>query len=251
MPVIVPVLLIGAGAVSAVGGVANAARGSQKMRRARQRAAQAGARYETETAATHEATELTSLMLRTYGDNQEAALQAVVHRMIDFMRRHDQMVAERASELLAGVSQGTSKVDEFGGARLTAEGLAGHLVTTAIASAVTYTGVPMAVATDCNPGSSPIGSLPVAMNLACLQFGLTPWEALAGVTRHAAQALGALHECGTLEPGKRADLAVWDVEDPVEIVERLGDETCAGTWLGGVRVESSGDRPASATAAPG
>ena len=82
-------------------------------------------------------------------------------------------------------------------------------------------GVPMAVATDWNPGSSPMGSLLLAMNMACTLFGLTPAEALAGTTCHAARALG-LNDCGTIEGGKRADLAVWDVTDPAELSYGIG-----------------------------
>lgn len=82
-------------------------------------------------------------------------------------------------------------------------------------------GVPMAVATDWNPGSSPLGSLLLAMNMGCTLFGLTPAEALAGVTRYAAQALG-LTDCGRVASGFRADLAVWDVTDPAELAYRIG-----------------------------
>jgi imidazolonepropionase len=82
-------------------------------------------------------------------------------------------------------------------------------------------GVPMAVATDCNPGSSPLTSLLLAMNMACTLFRLTPLEALAGVTVHAARALG-LTDCGVIAPGKRADLAIWDVETPAELAYRIG-----------------------------
>src|SRR6056297_1534188 len=71
-------------------------------------------------------------------------------------------------------------------------------------------GVPMAVATDLNPGSSPLHSLLLAMNMACTLFRLTPEEALAGTTRIAAEALGLADDRGTLAPGKRADLAIWD-----------------------------------------
>ena len=77
-------------------------------------------------------------------------------------------------------------------------------------------GVPMALATDCNPGSSPVTSLLVILNLACNLFGLTPEEALAGVTRHAARALG-LEDRGTLAVGKRADLALWRIHRPAEL----------------------------------
>jgi len=82
-------------------------------------------------------------------------------------------------------------------------------------------GVPMAVATDLNPGSSPLSSLLLAMNMACTLFRLTPEEALAGATRHAARALG-LADCGMIASGLRADLAVWDVEQPAELAYRIG-----------------------------
>lgn len=81
--------------------------------------------------------------------------------------------------------------------------------------------VPMALATDWNPGSSPLGSLLLAMNMGCTLFGLTPAEALAGVTRHAAQALG-LSDAGTLAVGKRADLAIWNVQHPAELSYGIG-----------------------------
>lgn len=83
-------------------------------------------------------------------------------------------------------------------------------------------GVPMAVATDCNPGTSPLTSMLLAMNMAATLFGLTVDECLAGATRHAAQALGLGADIGTLEPGKSADMAVWDVETPAELIYRLG-----------------------------
>ena len=82
-------------------------------------------------------------------------------------------------------------------------------------------GVPMAIATDCNPGSSPLASLLLAMNMACTLFRLTPEEALAGATREAAQALG-LADTGRIAPGLRAHLAVWDVAHPAELAYRIG-----------------------------
>ncbi|MFC3614999.1 imidazolonepropionase [Lutimaribacter marinistellae] len=82
-------------------------------------------------------------------------------------------------------------------------------------------GVPMAVATDWNPGSSPMGSLLLAMNMACTLFALTPAEALAGTTRDAARALG-LEDRGVIAPGKRADLAIWDISDPAELSYGIG-----------------------------
>ena len=89
-------------------------------------------------------------------------------------------------------------------------------------AALRAAGVPMAVATDCNPGSSPLTSMLLAMNMAATLFGLTVHECLAGATREAARALGRLADLGTLEAGKRADLAIWDVERPAELVYRMG-----------------------------
>jgi imidazolonepropionase len=83
-------------------------------------------------------------------------------------------------------------------------------------------GVPMAVATDCNPGTSPLLSPTLAINMACTLFGLTPEEALRGMTANAAQALGLEREIGTLAPGKAADLCVWRVESLAEL----------GYWIG-------------------
>ncbi len=83
-------------------------------------------------------------------------------------------------------------------------------------------GVGLAVATDGNPGSSPLFSLLTAMNMACTLFRLTPEEALAGVTREAARALGLAGEVGTVEAGKRAELAVWDVRAPAELAYLIG-----------------------------
>lgn len=83
-------------------------------------------------------------------------------------------------------------------------------------------GVPMAVSTDANPGSSPMTSLLLAMNMACVMFRLTVPEVIAGVTREAARALGRLDVVGTLEAGKRCDLAIWSVDRLAELPYRLG-----------------------------
>ena len=83
-------------------------------------------------------------------------------------------------------------------------------------------GVRMAVATDCNPGTSPLTSLLLALNMAATLFGLTVDECMAGATREAARALGLLAEVGTLETGKSADFALWNTEHPAELVYRLG-----------------------------
>jgi imidazolonepropionase len=82
--------------------------------------------------------------------------------------------------------------------------------------------VPMAVATDCNPGTSPMLSPTLAMNMACTLFGLTPEEAVAGMTLNAARALGLAHSVGSIAAGKQADLCVW----------RIGSLSELGYWVG-------------------
>lgn len=96
--------------------------------------------------------------------------------------------------------------------------------------------VPMAIATDANPGSSPTQSLLLMMNMACTLFRLAPVEALAGVTRNAAKALGVAQERGTLELGKRADFALWDIEDIAELSYWIGANYCVGVVKDGVLV---------------
>jgi imidazolonepropionase len=81
--------------------------------------------------------------------------------------------------------------------------------------------VPMALSTDCNPGSSPMTSLLLAMNMGCTLFRMTPEEAMLGVTAHAACALG-LKDCGTIAVGMRADLAIWNIDHPAELAYRIG-----------------------------
>ena len=88
-------------------------------------------------------------------------------------------------------------------------------------------GVAMAVSTDCNPGTSPASSLVLMLNMACTLFRLTPEEALAGATVHAAKALG-LADRGTLDEGRRADIAMWDVAEPAELAYRIGGNPCTG-----------------------
>jgi len=95
-------------------------------------------------------------------------------------------------------------------------------------------GVPMAVSTDCNPGTSPMTSLLLAMNMACTLFRLTPLEALAGVTLYAAKALGMAQDAGSLETGKRADFALWDIERPGELAYGIGGNPCRCVVNGGV-----------------
>jgi imidazolonepropionase len=96
-------------------------------------------------------------------------------------------------------------------------------------------GVPMAVATDCNPGSSPLLSLRQAMQLACTHFKLTPEEALRGATLNAAKALG-LADRGVLRAGMRADFVHWRVGQPAELCYWLGGKLAQGVYAGGVRI---------------
>jgi imidazolonepropionase len=97
-------------------------------------------------------------------------------------------------------------------------------------------GVPIALATDCNPGSSPLSSVLLAMNLACTLFRLTPEEALAGVTREGARALGLQATHGTLEVGKAADFALWRIGSPAELSYAIGANPCVGMVRGGQRI---------------
>ena len=94
-------------------------------------------------------------------------------------------------------------------------------------------GVKMAIATDCNPGSSPLTSLLLAMNMGATLFRMTVAECLAGVTREGARALGILGETGTLEAGKRCDLAIWDIDRPAELIYRMGfNPLQSRVWMG-------------------
>jgi len=94
-------------------------------------------------------------------------------------------------------------------------------------------GVNMALATDCNPGSSPLTSLLLAMNMGATLFRMTVAECLAGVTREGARALGILGETGTLEAGKRCDLAIWDIDRPAELIYRMGfNPLHSRVWMG-------------------
>ncbi len=94
-------------------------------------------------------------------------------------------------------------------------------------------GVPMMVATDCNPGSAPLTSLPLAMNMACTLFRMTPLEALQGTTVFAARALG-LTDRGTIAPGQRADLCLWDATHPAELSYRIGATPLTTRIFGGL-----------------
>jgi imidazolonepropionase len=101
-------------------------------------------------------------------------------------------------------------------------------------AALRAAGVPLAVATDCNPGTSPLSSLLLAMNMACTLWRLTPREALQGATVNAARALGLQDQVGTLEVGKRADFALWDIARPAELAYAIGFNPCQAVVNGGV-----------------
>ena len=100
-------------------------------------------------------------------------------------------------------------------------------------AAMRAAGVRMAVATDCNPGTSPMTSVLLAMNMACTLLRLTPQEALAGCTVNAARALGLQDEIGTLEVGKRADFALWQIARPAELSYGIGFNPCSAVVKGG------------------
>ncbi len=100
--------------------------------------------------------------------------------------------------------------------------------------------VPMAVATDCNPGSSPCLSILTILNMACTLFRLSPEEALAGVTINAARALGIHSTAGSIEAGKKADLVLWDVDPPAELSYYLGHNPCRTVIKNGTVVISDG-----------
>ena len=94
-------------------------------------------------------------------------------------------------------------------------------------------GVAMAVATDCNPGTSPTISPLLALNMACTLFALTPEEALMGMTRHAARALGRETEIGTLQAGMAADLAIWNISEPAELSYWMGADLLRDRYFAG------------------
>lgn len=100
-------------------------------------------------------------------------------------------------------------------------------------AALRAAGVPMAVATDCNPGTAPVCSLLATLNMACTLFRLTPEEAVRGATQHAARALG-LTDRGQLIAGQRADLAVWDLDHPAGLVAHIGLNPLCRRYLGGM-----------------
>ena len=104
-------------------------------------------------------------------------------------------------------------------------------------AAMRAAGLKMAVATDSNPGSAPVASLLLMVNMACTLFGLSPEEALAGVTVNAARALGLEGMRGVLAPGQAADFVLWDISGPAELAYGVGANPCAGVVIGGAPVD--------------
>ena len=98
--------------------------------------------------------------------------------------------------------------------------------------------VPIAIATDANPGSSPVSSILLMAHMACTFFGLTPEESIRGLTENAAKALRLDAQIGSLEIGKRADFAVWDIESPAELAYGIGHSPCTGVYVGGIKIDA-------------
>ncbi|MFC0297495.1 imidazolonepropionase [Geobacillus jurassicus] len=128
-----------------------------------------------------------------------------------------------ADHLLRASDEGVRRMAERGVIGVLLPGTAFFLMTKAAdARRLIDAGVPVALATDCNPGSSPTVSLPLVMSLACLHMGMTPAEALAAATINAAHAIGRAHLIGSLEPGKKADLVMFNVPNYVQIMYYYG-----------------------------
>ena len=111
-------------------------------------------------------------------------------------------------------------------------------------AALRRAGVPLAVASDANPGTSPTQSLLLMLNMACVLFGLSPREAILGATRYAARALGLAQEIGSLEVGKQADFALWEIDSPADLVYALGATPCLGSVIAGVTRSPASQSPA-------
>lgn len=172
LDLVVPVVLIGTGIVTGLVGAANATRGEIKRRRAKGEAAAAEERYEAELNDTRGAVAATNSSIHDYGERQSECVDMVVIRMADFLRRNEQRVAERASELLDGIVIGERRLESFTGGRLTAEGLAGQLTMAAVAGAATYSGIPLAVAAA---GSASTGTAIAGLSGAAAHNATMAW----------------------------------------------------------------------------
>lgn len=156
----------------------------------------------------------------------------------------DMGAAELAAKYLALSADHLEYLSAGGAAAMAAAGTVAVLLPTAYftlrqttpppVSLLREARVSIALATDSNPGTSPCTSLLLVLNMGCTLFGLTPEEALGGVTQQAAKALGIQAQAGTLEVGKRADFALYAIERPAELCYRLGANPCVRVIHGGV-----------------
>jgi imidazolonepropionase len=181
-------------------------------------------------------------------DQTERVFQAAREHGLPVKLHAEQLSDQRGAELVARY-QGLSAdhlehLDEAGISAMAAAGTVAVLLPGAYyflrdttpppVAALRAAGVPMAVATDCNPGTSPMTSLLLAMNMVCTLWRLTPLEALAGCTVHAARALGRDGQIGSLDVGKRADFALWRIARPADLSYAIGLNPCCGVVNGGV-----------------
>jgi imidazolonepropionase len=181
-------------------------------------------------------------------DQTERVFQAAREHGLPVKLHAEQLSDQRGAELVARY-QGLSAdhLEHLGEAGISAMAAAGTVAvllpgayyflrdtTAPPVAALRAAGVPMAVATDCNPGTSPMTSLLLAMNMVCTLWRLTPLEALAGCTVHAARALGRDGQIGSLEVGKRADFALWRIARPADLSYAIGLNPCCGVVNGGV-----------------
>lgn len=165
------------------------------------------------------------------------------------LRLHvDQLTASGGAELAASLGAITAdhleQTDAAGIAALAASDTMPVLLPASVyalrkskypdARAMIAAGLPVVLATDFNPGSSPSPSLPFVMNLACVMMGMTPAEALSACTINAAASLGLADEIGSIEVGKRADLVLWDADDPAQLAYWIGAPLVRRVWMGGV-----------------
>jgi imidazolonepropionase len=181
-------------------------------------------------------------------EQTERVFQAAREHGLPVKLHAEQLSDQRGAELVARY-QGLSAdhLEHLGAAGISAMAAAGTVAvllpgayyflrdtTPPPVAALRAAGVPMAVATDCNPGTSPMTSLLLAMNMVCTLWRLTPLEALAGCTVHAARALGRDGQIGSLEVGKRADFALWRIARPADLSYAIGLNPCCGVANGGV-----------------
>jgi imidazolonepropionase len=174
----------------------------------------------------------------------EAAAQAGLRVKLHAEQLSNLDGAALAAEFGALSADHLEHLDEAGAAAMAQAGMVGVLLPGAFyalretlkppVDLLRRHGVPMAVATDCNPGTSPALSPTLMLSMACTLFGLTPEEALAGMTAHAARALGLEREIGTIASGKVADLCVWRVSRPAELCYWIGHPGPERRFVGGV-----------------